>query len=149
MPNAFIDYWLARLPAAEVRVWLFGCRQTAGFQKEEDAISVKQITDGVFKKDGTRLCHGTGLKRRTAFRALEQLEKQDLVKRVFRPGFATKYRFFCPERLQRTARAPVHYAAHKKTSSIEILQNKVERPRSTEFPLSPTDDKPTATTTRA
>ena len=94
-------------------MWLFECRQTAGFQKEE-AISVKQITDGVFKKDGTRLSHGTGLKRRTAFQALEQLEKQDLVKRVFRPGFATKYRFLCPEPVQPTARVPVHYAAHTK-----------------------------------
>lgn len=111
VPNAFIDYWLARLPAAEVRVWLFGCRQTTGFQKEEDAISVKQITDGVFKKDGTRVSHGTGLKRRAAFRALEQLEKQGLVRRVSRPGLTTKYRFLCPEPVQPTARVPVQPSA--------------------------------------
>ena len=112
---------MSRLNDAELRVWLFGCRQTKGFQKEQDTIAIRQIADGVVKDDGSHLSYGTALKRRAISAVLNRLESKGLLKRSFRPGRTTRYQFLCPAepvradahpRVHGNAQVPLHADAH-------------------------------------
>src|SRR5690349_2189003 len=55
IPDQFFDLWLPVLLEGELRVLLYIMRRTFGFKKEEDAISLSQITDGIMRRDGTVL----------------------------------------------------------------------------------------------
>lgn len=80
IPHSIFDQLLPTLEPAERWVFLYVARHTVGFQKEEDAISLKQFCKGITKKaDGTVQDCGTGLGRRTVQRALHGLIAKHLV----------------------------------------------------------------------
>ena len=115
VPNDLVDVWLPHLTGGELKVWLFGYRQTKGFQKNRDTLSSGQIRSGIKKKNGERLNSGTGLSRRAVFQALQGLEGNGLVNRIQRPGTTTVYEFLVPEPVQKGERVPVQKSARVET----------------------------------
>ncbi len=111
VPNDLVDVWLPHLTGAELKVWLFGTRQTKGFQKDRATMSSDQICSGIRKKNGERLNSGTGLSRRAVFQALQGLEGKGLATRIQRPGTTTVYEFLVPEPVQKGERVPVQKSA--------------------------------------
>jgi hypothetical protein len=82
MPNAMIDIWLTELTGSEFKVAAYICRHTYGWNKESDGISLSQMMNGVRRRDGTYLDHGTGIKsKETLLTALRSLEKQGRIRR--------------------------------------------------------------------
>lgn len=79
VPDQLIDDQMYLLTGAELKVLLYICRRTFGFKKDDDAISLSQITDGIVTRDGKRLDHGTGLSRRATIEALRNLEEMGLI----------------------------------------------------------------------
>ncbi len=64
VPDDVFDVLAPRLSEAELRVLLYIVRRTFGFGKCADAISLKQLTDGITARDGRVLDHGTGMSRK-------------------------------------------------------------------------------------
>ncbi|MCL6650290.1 MAG: replication protein, partial [Chloroflexi bacterium] len=79
VPDEFFDVCLAHLSGAETKVMCYLFRRTFGWKKERDAISLSQITDGIVRRDGTRLDSGAGVSRETAASALRSLERKGLI----------------------------------------------------------------------
>ena len=107
VPNDLVDVWLPRLTGAELKVWLFGRRQTVGFNKEHATLSSEQICAGIEKRNGERLNSGTGLSRRAVFQALKGLESKGLATRTPRLGTTNIYTFDVPQPVQKSERVPV------------------------------------------
>jgi len=70
---------LPQLSGGELKVLLYICRRTFGFQKESDRISLAQIAHGITTKTGKVLDHGTGLCKRHVITALKTLEKKNII----------------------------------------------------------------------
>jgi hypothetical protein len=68
-----MDWYMADLTGAELKVALYIARRTFGFKKDSDSISISQIANGIVKKSGERLDRGTGLGRSTVIEALKSL----------------------------------------------------------------------------
>ena len=64
VPDDVFDVLAPRLTEAELRVLLYIVRRTFGFGKTADAISLKQLTDGIRARDGRILDSGTGMSRK-------------------------------------------------------------------------------------
>lgn len=64
VPDDVFDVLAPRLSEAELRVLLYIVRRTFGFGKHADAISLKQLTEGITARDGRILDHGTGMSRK-------------------------------------------------------------------------------------
>ncbi len=64
VPDDVFDVLAPRLTEAELRVLLYIVRRTFGFGKSADAISLKQLTDGIKARDGRILDYGTGMSRK-------------------------------------------------------------------------------------
>lgn len=79
VPNIILDKLMYRLPDAELRVIIYICRRTYGFQRESDQISYSQFIDGIVKRDGTRLDGGCGLARASVSKALTNLQTLGLI----------------------------------------------------------------------
>lgn len=73
IPNVILDKLMYRLPDAELRVLLYICRRTYGFQRGKDQISYSQFIDGIRTKDGKQLDGGCGLSRPSVNKALTNL----------------------------------------------------------------------------
>lgn len=73
VPDEVFDILLPRLSKAELKVLLYIIRRTFGFNQDSDAISVTQISEGIVRRDGTRLDHGTGLSRSSVHLATREL----------------------------------------------------------------------------
>lgn len=56
VPNALVDYWMARVSSPQYKILSAIARKTIGWQKSEDAISIKQL------KNITGLSHATVIK---------------------------------------------------------------------------------------
>lgn len=83
IPDVILDYWMAKLSGAEFKVLLYICRRTYGFRRETDTVSLSQLCDGITKRNGQRLDHGTGLSRPSVVAALKTLiENHGLVAKV-------------------------------------------------------------------
>jgi len=80
VPDVVFDAWLHVLPLAELKVLLYVVRRTFGFRKSADAISLRQICEGVRRRDGVVLDHGTGLSRKAASLAVQALEQRGLLR---------------------------------------------------------------------
>ena len=78
-PDELFDEWLSVLSFAELKVLLYIIRRTFGFKKDSDAISLRQITEGITTRDGRVLDRGTGLSRKAAFQAVHSLEGRGLL----------------------------------------------------------------------
>lgn len=88
IPDEIFDRLLPYLSGSEVKVLLYICRRTFGFNKDRDAISLNQISTGITKKrSGEALDHGTGLSKRHVQRALKTLEVKNIIniERVLAP----------------------------------------------------------------
>jgi phage replication O-like protein O len=79
IPNDVIDSLMPQLSGGELKVLLYICRRTFGFQKDSDRISLSQIAHGITTKTGKVLDHGTGLCKRHVITALKTLEKKNII----------------------------------------------------------------------
>ena len=79
IPDEFLDYHMAYLSGAEVKVMLYIFRRTLGFKRYSDNISLNQLLTGIVKRDGTRLDHGTGLSKSTLLVAIKELVEKKLI----------------------------------------------------------------------
>ena len=78
-PDEIFDVWLSELTGAELKVLLYIVRRTFGFGKGADAISLSQITSGIRKRNGEILDRGTGLSRKSVYKAVQCLEEKGLI----------------------------------------------------------------------
>lgn len=81
VPDALFDELLAELSGAELKVLMYVIRWTHGFGRTTDRISLRQLQDGITRRDGRVLDHGTGLLRTSILHALAMLEARGLVER--------------------------------------------------------------------
>jgi phage replication O-like protein O len=79
IPNDVFDTLMPSLSGGELKVLLYICRRTFGFQKDSDRISLSQIAHGITTKTGKVLDHGTGLCKRQVINALKELEKKNII----------------------------------------------------------------------
>ena len=79
-PDEIFDVWLSELTGSELKVMLYIVRRTFGFGKDADAISLSQITNGIRKRNGQLLDRGTGLSRKSAYKAIQSLEERGVIK---------------------------------------------------------------------
>ena len=79
IPDEFLDYQMAFLSGAEVKVMLYIFRRTLGFKRHSDNISLNQLLGGIVKRDGVRLDNGTGLSKSTLLGALKSLVEKRLI----------------------------------------------------------------------
>lgn len=82
VPDDLLDWIMAYLTGAELKVVLYIVRRTFGFKKDVDAISLNQLCHGIVRRDGRRLDLGTGLKRPTVLEALRSLRAKNLITAV-------------------------------------------------------------------
>jgi phage replication O-like protein O len=80
IPNEILDDWMAKLSGAQFKVICKIWRNTFGWQKEKDGISV------------TQLAAATGIARRHIMRATQDLEEMDLIESKKTKGHTTIYR---------------------------------------------------------
>jgi len=71
VPDILFDLYLPALSDAELRVLLYIIRHTLGWKKDSDSISLRQLTDGMQKRDGTWQDFGCGLTRRGVINAIK------------------------------------------------------------------------------
>ncbi len=79
VPDAVFDVLMPQLKDGELRVLLYIIRRTFGFKKASDNISLKQMVDGITKRDGEVLDRGTGLKKSSVAAALQGLREKDII----------------------------------------------------------------------
>ncbi len=79
VPDELFDEQLPYLSGGELKALLYIIRRTFGFKKDSDAISLRQITEGITTKDGRVLDRGTGLSRKATFQAVQSLEERGLI----------------------------------------------------------------------
>jgi hypothetical protein len=82
IPDIILDHWMADLSGAELKVLLYVARRTYGFGKESDNISLNQMAEGIKRRDGSSLDHGTGLSRSGVKSACNGLIQRGLLVRV-------------------------------------------------------------------
>ena len=78
-PDDLFDVFLPVLAPSELKVLLYLVRRTFGFQRQHDAVSLRQICSGIVRKNGKRLDSGTGLSKQGAITAVKSLEARGLI----------------------------------------------------------------------
>jgi len=81
VPHELIRQHMADLAGGELKCLLYIVDRTLGFNKASDRISLSQFSEGITRKDGTRLDRGTGLSRSAVKKALRGLIEKGLVGR--------------------------------------------------------------------
>lgn len=89
-PNILFDEVMAFLTSDEWKVLSYIVRRTYGFLKKVDIISIGQMLNGFYKKDGTRADYGTGLSENRFYKALKGLIEANIVYRI-KTGRYNKY----------------------------------------------------------
>jgi hypothetical protein len=79
VPDEVFDILAPELSEAELRVLLYIIRRTFGFKKKADDISLKQMTDGITKRDGTVLDRGTGMSKSANWRGVKGLLEKGII----------------------------------------------------------------------
>lgn len=79
IPNTFFTQVVQNLSHAEVRVLLYIFYRTFGWNKDRDAISVKQMIEGIKARDGRVLDEGTGLARSSVQVAIKGLVEKGII----------------------------------------------------------------------
>lgn len=79
VPDDVFDLIAPRLTEAELRVLLYIVRRTFGFAKNADAISLRQLTDGITARDGRILDHGTGMSRKGVIGGIKGLQQKGII----------------------------------------------------------------------
>lgn len=86
VPDELFDTLMPHLSGAELKVLLYIIRRTFGFKKPCDAISLSQMVSGIRTREGAVLDEGTGLGKSSVARALNSLEKKQIIVRVRSQG---------------------------------------------------------------
>lgn len=79
VPDDLFDVLAPRLTEAELRVLLYIIRRTFGFGKNADAISLRQLTDGITARDGRILDLGTGMSRKGVIGGIKGLQQKGII----------------------------------------------------------------------
>lgn len=79
VPDDVFDLIAPRLTEAELRVLLYIVRRTFGFAKNADAISLRQLTDGITARDGRILDYGTGMSRKGVIGGIKGLQQKGII----------------------------------------------------------------------
>ncbi len=80
LPDEMIHQHMAFLSLGELRVLLYVAVHTLGVRKKDYAgISLRQLSEGIRRRDGSIYSHGTGLSKRTLLLALASLEEKRLL----------------------------------------------------------------------
>jgi hypothetical protein len=79
VPDDLFDLWVPHLSESELKVLLYICRRTFGFKKDSDAISLRQMTEGIVTSDGRRLDYGAGVAERSVIRGIQGLLAKGLI----------------------------------------------------------------------
>jgi DNA-binding transcriptional ArsR family regulator len=79
VPDDVFDVLMPLCSGAEFKVLAYIVRRTFGFKKESDSISLKQMVDGIQKRDGVVLDRGTGLSKPTVTVAIKGLEEKGII----------------------------------------------------------------------
>ncbi|GEM_PF-1328386 len=79
VPDDVFDVLMPLCSGAEFKVLSYIVRRTFGFKKESDSISLKQMVDGITKRDGEVLDKGTGLSKATAAVAIKGLVEKGII----------------------------------------------------------------------
>ena len=79
VPDEFVDVLMVDLSEAELRVLLYLMRRTFGLKKNADAISLKQIINGIQTRDGRVLDRGAGLSHTSVKRGLKGLVEKGVI----------------------------------------------------------------------
>lgn len=79
VPDDVFDVLAPRLTEAELRVLLYVVRRTFGFGKNADAISLKQLTEGITARDGRILDYGTGMSRKGVIAGVKGLLEKGVI----------------------------------------------------------------------
>jgi len=74
IPDQLLDDQLHLLTHAELKVLLYIMRHTFGYKRDGDHLSARQIAEGLVRRDGTRVDHGTGCEIATVRRTVKRLE---------------------------------------------------------------------------
>ena len=76
VPDQILDN-INAFSGPELAVLMYVTRHTLGYKKDEDAISLTQMVEGVRKRDGTFVDGGTGCSRSSVKRAVKSLEERE------------------------------------------------------------------------
>lgn len=79
VPDEVFDVLLPDLGKPELKVLLYVIRRTFGFGKDADAISLRQISEGITTRDGRVLDRGTGLPRSSVASATKALVERGIL----------------------------------------------------------------------
>lgn len=79
VPDDVFDLLAPQLKESELRVLLYIVRRTFGFGKNADAISLKQLTDGIVTRDGRVLDYGTGMSRKAVISGVRGLAQKGII----------------------------------------------------------------------
>src|SRR6266508_6509512 len=79
VPDEVFDILAPELSEAELRVLLYIIRRTFGFKKNADDISMKQMTDGIQKRNGIVLDRGTGMSKSANWRGIKGLLEKGII----------------------------------------------------------------------
>jgi hypothetical protein len=79
IPNVLIDWLMAELPGAELKVALYIARRTFGFHADSAEISLSQFERGLRNYEGEILDRGTGLSSRPVREAIKSLEAKGII----------------------------------------------------------------------
>lgn len=79
VPDDVFDVLAPRLKESELRVLLYVIRRTFGFGKNADAISLRQLTDGICTRQGTVLDIGTGMSRKAVIAGIKGLIEKGVI----------------------------------------------------------------------
>ncbi len=79
VPDDVFDLLAPQLKESELRVLLYIVRRTFGFGKNADAISLKQLTNGIVTRDGRVLDYGTGMSRKAVISGVRGLAQKGII----------------------------------------------------------------------
>src|SRR5687767_12689394 len=79
VPDEVFDELLVELSGAELKVLLYIIRRTFGFKRDEDAISLSQMLNGITTRAGHVLDRGVGISKPTLLQALRSLEDKNII----------------------------------------------------------------------
>jgi hypothetical protein len=81
VPDDVFDVLAPELTEAELRVLLYVIRKTFGWKKNEDAISISQMVNGVKTRDGRIIDKGTGMSKSAVWRGANGLVAKGILNR--------------------------------------------------------------------
>ena len=81
IPDQLLDFLMADLSGAELKVLLYIMRRTFGWKKDADDIGLKQLTSGIVTRDGRVVDRGTGLAKSSVVAAIKSLEEWGIIER--------------------------------------------------------------------